>query len=377
MKIVCEINKCAGCMACVDICSKNAIKIEDNLFTYNAIIDENKCINCNLCHSICQENNPIELSNPILWKEGWAKDENIRKKSSSGGYASAISRAFVRNGGVVCSCIFQDGEFNFTCVENEQDIDKLSGSKYVKSNPKGIYKEVTVFLKMDRKVLFIGLPCQVAAVKKYTKNNVNLYTIDLICHGTPSPKVLDIFLREHGCTLQSIKDISFRSKTKFGLNNEEKRFSVPTVTDDYLYTFLNSTIYTDNCYSCKYATIERTGDLTLGDSWGTTLQQDIMKKGISLLLCQNDKGKELLEGAKLELLKVDLKKSIEFNHQLNHPSIKPVQREKFLKGLKEGKTFKKMMFCVYPKRYLKNFIKTAIYKISFNKSGGGIKEDTV
>lgn len=370
MKTVCEINECAGCMACVDICSKNAVKIEDNLFAYNAVIDENKCINCNLCHTICQENNPIELSNPILWKEGWAKDEYIRNKSSSGGYASEIARAFVRNGGIVCSCIFQEGEFNFICVENEHDIGKFSGSKYVKSNPKGIYKEIVGFLKMGRKVLFIGLPCQVAAVKKYTKSNVNLYTIDLICHGTPSPKVLDIFLREHGCTLKSIKDISFRSKTKFGLNNDEKRFSVPTVTDEYLYTFLNSTIYTDNCYSCKYARIERTGDLTLGDSWGTMLQQDLMKKGISLLLCQNDKGKELLKDAKLELLDVDLTKSIELNHQLDHPSIKPSQRKKFLKGLKEGKTFKKMMFYVYPKRYLKNIIKTVIYKVSSNKPGG-------
>ena len=370
MKTVCEINKCAGCMACVDICSKNAIKIVDEICNYNAIIDDNKCVHCNACYSICQENNPLKLSEPILWKEGWVRDELARSKSSSGGLAMEIAKSFVKKGGMVCSCAFQEGEFKFFCVDNENELDKFAGSKYVKSNPSGIYKELVKILKTGRRVLFIGLPCQVAAAKKYTKNNVNLYTIDLICHGTPSPKVLDIFLKEHGCTLSSAKDISFRSKTKFALSNKEKRFSVPIVTDGYLFTFLNSTIYTENCYSCRYATITRIGDLTLGDSWGTSLRQDIMEKGISLMLCQNDKGRELLKDTRLELLEVDLKKSIELNHQLDHPSIKPVQREKFLNGLNAGKSFGQMMVRTYPKRCLKNFIKTIIYKISANKSGG-------
>lgn len=370
MKTVCEVNKCAGCMACVDICSKNAIKIKDDISFYNAIIDVDKCINCHACHLVCQENNRPELVEPILWKEGWARDENIRKHSSSGGFATALAKSFVRTGGVVCSCAFQDGEFKFFCVNKENELDKFSGSKYVKSNPTGIYKEISKILKTGRKVLFIGLPCQIAAIKKYVKNSLNLYTIDLICHGTPSPKVLESFLKDYGVDLNNIDIIKFRTKTKFRLEQKDKVFSVPSVTDGYLYTFLNSATYTENCYSCKYATISRVGDLTIGDSWGSSLNNDIMQKGVSLVLCQNTKGKELLKGADLELMDVDINKSIELNHQLEHPSLKPEQREKFLNGLKEGKTFRHMMLSTYPSRCVKNLIKTIIYKMSSKNYGG-------
>ena len=60
MKTVCQLNQCAGCMACVDICPKGAITIEDNLAAYNAVIDENKCIGCNACHKVCQSNYPAK-----------------------------------------------------------------------------------------------------------------------------------------------------------------------------------------------------------------------------------------------------------------------------------------------------------------------------
>ena len=89
MTTVCELNKCTGCMACVDICPKNAINIKDSLDAYNAVIDADKCINCNLCHKICQNNNNVELSKPIKWYQGWAEDEDVRSRSSSGGAATA------------------------------------------------------------------------------------------------------------------------------------------------------------------------------------------------------------------------------------------------------------------------------------------------
>ena len=53
MKTVCDVNKCAGCMACVDICPKGAIKIEDSLVAYNAVMDEEKCIDCGACADVC------------------------------------------------------------------------------------------------------------------------------------------------------------------------------------------------------------------------------------------------------------------------------------------------------------------------------------
>ena len=51
MKTVCEENKCAGCMACVDVCPKQAIEVKDELSFYNAEIND-KCIDCGLSFTL-------------------------------------------------------------------------------------------------------------------------------------------------------------------------------------------------------------------------------------------------------------------------------------------------------------------------------------
>ena len=196
MKTVCTKDNCTGCMACVESCPKNAIKIVDELDSYNAIINEEQCVNCDLCRKVCQNNRNVKFTQPIMWKQGWARDTLVRSSSSSGGVAQAIERAFVRTGGIVCSCAFEKGTFGFMFAESEKEVEKFKGSKYVKSNPSGIYKKIKEYLIAGRKVLFVGLPCQVEAVKCYVgeKLDNSLYTVDLICHGSPSPKVLDNLL---------------------------------------------------------------------------------------------------------------------------------------------------------------------------------------
>ena len=92
-------------MECIDVCPKKAIKVIDSWMEYNAVIDSEKCIQCNACHSACQNNAEQVLTKPIYWKQGWAQDDCVRMRSSSGGVATAVERAFIKNGGIVCSCI--------------------------------------------------------------------------------------------------------------------------------------------------------------------------------------------------------------------------------------------------------------------------------
>lgn len=372
MKTVCELNGCAGCMACTDICPKNAITIKDSLRFYNAIIDEQKCINCNLCHKICQECHMPDLKYPILWREGWAANPEIRMKSSSGGFATAITLAFVNSGGIVYSCSFINGQFIFTSANSEDGVKKFIGSKYVKSNPKGVYKNILMNLEKNKKVLLLGLPCQIAAAKNYVGDHEEFYTIDLICHGTPSPRILEKFLNEYRYSLTSIKDITFRVKDCFGLSNEKISFTVPTVQDYYTMTFLNSISYTENCYECKYARLERVSDLTLGDSWGSKLPKSEKNKGISLALCQTEKGLRLLKQTNLYMEEVNLENAVKYNYQLQRPSAKPIQREKFFTMMEAGKKFSRIVWRCYPNRYIKNSIKTILYKLKpFRDVGGG------
>ena len=74
MTTVCEKGKCTGCMECIDICPKKAIKVIDSWQEYNAVIDTEQCIQCNACHNACQNNVKQILTKPIYWKQGWAQD---------------------------------------------------------------------------------------------------------------------------------------------------------------------------------------------------------------------------------------------------------------------------------------------------------------
>ena len=370
MKTVCEKNMCAGCMACVEVCPKSAITIKDELKHYNAIIG-NSCIDCGACQKVCQNNYPAECIEPQQWYQGWANDNNIRMNGSSGGFAMALAYGFVRNVGTVCSCAFVNGAFVFRFADTETELKKFAGSKYVKSNPQGIYKKVREKLKNGEKILFIGLPCQVSALRNCVGKNLSngLYTIDLICHGTPSPKVLETFLQQHGYELNELKDVSFRSKGKFRVTGDYKSIAAQGTSDNYMISFLGSLTYTENCYNCQYAKLQRVSDLTLGDSWGSSLPNDEWKRGISLVLCQTDKGKELLEYADMHLEKVDLQNAIERNHQLNHPSVKPGKRNVFFEGLSKGKNFDYLVFQAFPKKCLKQMIKRILIVLKIIPEG--------
>lgn len=123
----------------------------------------------------------------------------------------------------------------------------------------------------------------------------------------------------------------------------------------YTYAFLNALDYTENCYNCTYASLERVSDITLGDSWSSELERAQRKKGISLILCQTEKGREMVEAAGLILHDVDLGKAVEANHQLRRPSLRHPGRNRFLKNMPRGFhcAFAKSVPDVYVKKRIK------------------------
>lgn len=366
MQTVCELNKCAGCMACLDICPRGAIKIIDDLAAYNATIDSDKCVDCGLCHNVCPNNNKLPLTEPIMWVQGWAKKEFERAKSSSGGFATAIAKSFVNFGGYVCSCLFENGEFRFKIENTVAGVEKFRGSKYVKSNPDGVYRSIKKLLSQNNRVLFIGLPCQVAGVQNFvgTKLQNNLYTVDLICHGTPSPQMLEMYLlQDFRLNIRQLSKIGFREKTTFDLKIDKKRLLPNRVQDKYTMAFLDGMNYTENCYSCRYATKKRVSDLTVGDSWNSNLSIEEQKKGISLALCQNEKGKWLLDIADLEIFDVDAEKAIKGNRQLQKPSPITEEHNRFMKSMKKYRRFSLAVTVAEPRKCLRQDIKTLLYKL--------------
>lgn len=366
MKTVCELNMCNGCMACVEKCHRNAITIKDDLKYYNALIDTKKCVDCGLCTKVCPRENDNDMSKPKWWYQGWA-DSEIREHASSGGAASAIIRAFIKNGGYVASCLFDSGKFVFEVTNEMAVARKFAGSKYVKSNPEKIYGKIQSLLKANQKVLFIGLPCQVAAVNQFIKDKTNLVTADLICHGTPSPYLLKKCLQEYGHDINTLTDINFRIKSLYELNRDGKPIATFHTMDNYLIAFLHSYDYTENCYSCKFATLDRVSDITLGDSWGTELSGEV-KNGVSLILCQSEKGKELIESAGLNLLDVDINNAISHNEQLNKPSKCSKSRDQFFENYNRYNNFGKALVKTAPGIVAKEKVKSIVKYIV---RGGG------
>lgn len=369
MKTICEINKCNGCMACISVCPCKCISIKDEIFTYNAVVNQTVCINCKKCEKVCPKLSPLEKRKPYKWKQGWANDD-ARQNAASGGIASEIMKNFVLSGGYVASCLFERGEFVFEITKDLETLKQFAGSKYIKSNPIGIYERIEARLK-THKVLFIGLPCQVAALKKVVKDQENLYTIDLICHGTPSPKVLHYYLKEHKVDLNSIVEIRFRNHKSFQLASNCKVFN-PEGVDDYLLSFLSTSIYTENCYSCSYASFERVSDITLGDSWGTEYQDEV-ENGVSLVLCQTKKGEELIGNDSLSLMDVDVNNAIKANTQLREPAKISPARSVFLDAVKNGRSFRLATLRTFPVIIIKRWVKRALFKINLYHPGGGYR----
>lgn len=372
MKTVCRSKNCTGCTACVNACPKEAISILDERKFLNAIIDEKKCVNCGICEKICPQLTPVKLVAPSKWFQGWTKEEDSRARSSSGGFAYSIMLSFLNNGGAVCSCVFQNGNFIYKIASNETELNDFRGSKYVKSNPDRVYEQIRGLLRSGREVLFIGLPCHVAGLKNYIgENNIgSLYTVDLICHGSPSQTLLSQFLEENGILIDNVCNMSFRQKNKFRLeileDGSERVYSLTPsgVRDRYTIGFLNGLFYTENCYQCQYAGINRCSDLTIGDSWGSELESTVNgAKGISLCLCQTEKGEALIRNCDLELLDVDLERAISANHQLREPSRMPEQREKFFSLLENGKTLKRSVTMCYPKICIRQDVKALLCKL--------------
>ncbi len=368
MKMVCPKTNCSACGACVNICSKNAISLTDHETHYNAVINEDKCVNCGLCEKVCHINNRPGTHKPIFWKQGWVKDPDIRSRSSSGGAAAAIQQAFVKNGGCVCSCVFENGKFTFAFADELDEIKRFAGSKYVKSYPGDIYRQVRERLKKGKPVLFVGLPCQVAAVRNYVGEGLaeKLFTVDLICHGTPSVSILEIYLSQYGISLGDTEKISFRNNNNYQVENSIKKLAPSGVKDRYTLAFLDGLSYTDNCFDCKYASIERVSDITLGDSWGSELSEEEKAKGISLILVQTEKGKQLLSAAQLHLEEVDINRAIAHNGQLDHPTPVPNRREEFLKQLQSG-TFNKAVQKCLPKQCFKQDLKSILIRTKLKK----------
>ena len=325
---------CCGCQACAQICPKGCITMQadEEGFLYPHV-DKTACVNCGLCEKVC----PI-LHKPQTYpvRETYAaKHTNpaVQLKSSSGGMFSALAEIILKEGGVVFGAVF-DKNWNVihAYAESPEDLDKLRRSKYVQSDIGQTYRQAKQFLENGRRVLFTGTPCQIAGLRNFLgKEYENLLTAELFCHGVPSPAVWQKFLAEN-TNKEKIATIDFRYK-RFAwdasfLNIKYKNgtqipqapyFLRPLVNAKKGYLFYRfyqlhfgvSNLYErPSCHNCHFKGLDKQADFTMGDLWGVQSTYPALydRKGISVLLVNTAKARQLLTQLNLQKQQVDIQK---------------------------------------------------------------------
>lgn len=315
-----KINKfvtsdCTGCRACEQNCPKNSIEMIANAEGFLiANKNNNSCIGCGLCERTCPQLNidKFKMHVPDEVYGSRCKDNSILKSSSSGGLFTTISNWVLDNDGVVFGCAF-DKKLNpiHIYVNNNEDLVKLRGSKYVQSDTLNTYSEAINFLNENRWVLYSGTSCQIAGLKSLLKKNYSkLITVDIICHGVASPMVFNDYISwlEQKSGIKVI-DYNFRSKDK-----RKKKFIIKqtfqnkviyknALLDPYYSAFLSGKMFRESCYQCKYASKKRVSDITLGDFWGVEKVNHNFdnEKDTSLVLINSKKGKEIFATIKTRI----------------------------------------------------------------------------
>ena len=243
---------------------------------------------------------------------GRVKDKVKLMLSSSGGAFTVLSDFFLENGDAVVASVYnyQTNTSEFHLIQNKSERDAARGSKYMQSKLGDIFGGAYQWLMLNpnRKLLFVGMGCQADGFRKYAemkKIRARVYIVDIICHGSPSPKLWKEYAeslekRKGKITYLTFKDKrnGWKSPTAFvKINGKEVSIS------DYVKVFYNRCALRPSCHECPYATTERKTDLTIGDFWHIeqTIPDFYDPNGNSLFLIHTDHGEKLFESIKDDL----------------------------------------------------------------------------
>lgn len=273
----------------------------------------------------------------------YSKNELITEKSSSGAVFGELAMSILKNGGVVYGTAMSEDCYSAQIVRIDliDNLPVILGSKYLQSQVGDAYISIEQDLKAGVEVLFSGTGCQVNGLRNYLKADYsNLLCVDVICHGVPSKKLWEAYLRELEKQQGKINKINFRNKKEnwdhYGLSFDET--FVPRLDSSYMRMFLNNCCLRPSCYEC-FAKTNKLSDITLGDFWGVRelLPKMYSARGTSAVIVRTQQGQKAFDliAEQLNCEETTYENIIKYNPAEYSSMEKTSNRDDFYKELDE------------------------------------------
>ena len=383
MLVLNKKEECCGCTACANICPVGCISMQpdEEGFLYPNI-DKERCIECHKCETVCPIKNKNNNTKEVEAICARAKDLNIVKDSTSGGFFTPIAQYVLDSNGIVVGAICNDDskiEHIIVNSGNKGDLSKLRGSKYVQSDLNHLFATVRSELETGTKVCFTGTPCQISGLLNYLeKEYENLITIDMICKGVPSPKLWKKYVDFQEKKYNSkIQQVSFRKKT-YGYHSgtmeltfeNGKKYRGSGRVDYHLKSFYKDICSRPSCYDCSFKSDKHPSDYTIFESWHASTVVPGLKDddlGYTSVFINTARGRNLFSEIKYkyEWYPIDKEQAIELDGIMVRNNSKPhPKRNEFYKDLDKESLDKHVarFIPITKKDYLVEKSKTILYK---------------
>ena len=337
--------KCYSCGACQVVCPKKAVTLSENCLPK---IDA-KCVDCGLCEKVCPYLNEKKYK-PYIAGCGYVgrnKNFGIRKKSSSGGIFQLLAESALERGWLVCGCVYDEGMMPMHIVSDKaDDVYRMLGSKYVKSELSGALTQIKVLLKKGKTVLFSGTPCQIGAVRNLFPNNPNIICIGVVCHGSIERDVWKAYLKEES-KRGKIVDVTMRDKSKGWLNyglrfkfaDNSEHVTYRKEDGFFLKAFTDGLLERKRCLDCAYKGSQIKADILLGDAWGMdSIVPELSDEwGLSGIVCITEIGNDFFQSIihKIDFSHVETSTLVERNPRMISPAKRNLRCNSFRRNFEK------------------------------------------